>query len=59
MNKPSFFVLLSYGEFFNGDRGFDLLTLVVYFTQLLPYGGATNWAKWQGNEIGLNGREKK
>ena len=44
-----------------GDRGFDLFTLFVYFTQLLPSGGAF-LAEVAGQEngrktiIGLNGR---
>ena len=45
------------------DRGFTFF----YFMQLSPSGGAflaemtrqQNWAKWQGNWIGLNGGAKK
>ena len=40
------------------DCGFDLFTLFVYFTQLLPSGG-TFLAEMTGQQTGLNGREIK
>ena len=40
------------------DRGFDLITLFVYLTQLVPSGG-TFLAEMAGKQIGLNGRETK
>ena len=39
-------------------RGFDLLTLFVYFSQLLPFGVAF-LAEMAGQQTGPNGREKK
>ena len=38
-----------------GERDFDLFTLFVYFTQLLPCGGA----EMTGHQTGLYGRETK
>ena len=34
-----------------GERDFDLFTLFVYFTQLLPCGGPV-WLKRQGTKLG-------
>ena len=43
----------------NGDRGFDLFTLFVYFTQLSPYIVGPFLAEMAGQQTGLNGRETK